>query len=173
AALALARALGLSGHQRLAALDSIGGAAAAWADELRTEVYAHWLGQGTDQGWHFAFDEAEKLARDSLDLVALTALASLRLDLGRPLRVTVIGEFNAGKSSLINALVGEALLPVGVLPTTATVNRLCWAPERSVRVEFADRTRPASVLEYSAARDYLTRIDPASVKSVSMFAPLD
>jgi small GTP-binding protein len=34
------------------------------------------------------------------------------------LRVAVVGEIKHGKSSLINALVGEAVLPVGVTPTT-------------------------------------------------------
>ncbi|MFF6947178.1 dynamin family protein [Streptomyces iakyrus] len=37
------------------------------------------------------------------------------------LRVAVVGEFSSGKSTLINALLGEALLPAGALPTTDTV----------------------------------------------------
>ena len=48
------------------------------------------------------------------------------LDVAQDLRemfflVVVIGEFNAGKSSFINALLGEELLPVGVTPTTETI----------------------------------------------------
>jgi small GTP-binding protein len=35
--------------------------------------------------------------------------------------VVIIGEFNAGKSSFINALLGDQLLPVGVTPTTETI----------------------------------------------------
>lgn len=35
--------------------------------------------------------------------------------------VAVIGEFNAGKSSFINALLGDELLPVGITPTTETI----------------------------------------------------
>src|SRR5688572_33283994 len=31
--------------------------------------------------------------------------------------VAVIGEFNAGKSSFVNALIGETLLPIGIIPT--------------------------------------------------------
>ena len=32
--------------------------------------------------------------------------------------LVVVGEFNAGKSSFVNALLGEAVLPEGVTPTT-------------------------------------------------------
>ena len=34
------------------------------------------------------------------------------------LEVAVVGEFKRGKSSLLNALVGREVLPVGVLPQT-------------------------------------------------------
>ena len=36
--------------------------------------------------------------------------------------VVVVGEFNSGKSSIINALLGDAYLEVGILPTTARIN---------------------------------------------------
>lgn len=35
--------------------------------------------------------------------------------------VVIIGEFNAGKSSFINALIGESLLPTGITPTTEVI----------------------------------------------------
>ena len=48
-------------------------------------------------------------------------------DVARDLRdsfflVTVVGEFNAGKSTFVNALLGEELLPTGITPTTATID---------------------------------------------------
>ncbi len=60
-------------------------------------------------------------------LAACSALAGA----DAPLDVAVLGQFKSGKSSLLNALVGEGaattstgLLPVGVLPVTAVVTRL-------------------------------------------------
>ncbi|NJN18095.1 MAG: dynamin [Oscillochloris sp.] len=38
--------------------------------------------------------------------------------------IVVAGEFNAGKSSFLNALLGEAVLPEGVTPTTDTITIL-------------------------------------------------
>ena len=38
--------------------------------------------------------------------------------------VSVVGQFKRGKSSLINAILGEGLLPVGIVPLTATVTEI-------------------------------------------------
>ncbi len=40
--------------------------------------------------------------------------------------LVVVGEFNAGKSALINALLGEDLLEEGVTPTTARIQLITW-----------------------------------------------
>lgn len=47
--------------------------------------------------------------------------------------VVVIGEFNAGKSSFVNALIGAELLPVGVTPTTEAIElvRYSETPRRA------------------------------------------
>jgi ribosome biogenesis GTPase A len=39
-----------------------------------------------------------------------------------------VGQFKRGKSTLINALVGEDLLPVGVIPVTSVVTILSYGP---------------------------------------------
>lgn len=43
--------------------------------------------------------------------------------------VSVIGEFNAGKSTFINALVGETLLPTGIKPTTEYIELIRYSSE--------------------------------------------
>lgn len=43
--------------------------------------------------------------------------------------LVVAGEFNSGKSALINALVGREVLAEGVTPTTAQIHVLRWGPE--------------------------------------------
>ena len=45
----------------------------------------------------------------------------LRDELDRPLVLAILGEFNAGKSTLVNAFVGADVAPTGILPTTATL----------------------------------------------------
>jgi small GTP-binding protein len=63
--------------------------------------------------------------------------------------LVVAGEFNSGKSSFINALLGERVLPEGVTPTTDRINVLRHAPEVSDQLREAyllERTHPADVL---------------------------
>ena len=45
-----------------------------------------------------------------------------------------MGEFNHGKTTLVNALLGEDALPVGVTPTTALIHHVQFTPEREVTV---------------------------------------
>jgi len=42
--------------------------------------------------------------------------------LTRPLQVAIVGEYNAGKSTFLNAVLQDAILPTGDLPTTGCVN---------------------------------------------------
>ncbi|MCP4445864.1 MAG: hypothetical protein GY811_11050 [Myxococcales bacterium] len=41
--------------------------------------------------------------------------------------LVVLGEFNHGKSTFVNALLGTDLLPTGITPTTATINHLVFS----------------------------------------------
>ncbi len=63
--------------------------------------------------------------------------------------LVIAGEFNSGKSSFINALLGERVLPEGVTPTTDRINVLRHGPEVSEQLREAfllERTHPAEVL---------------------------
>jgi small GTP-binding protein len=50
--------------------------------------------------------------------------------------VAVIGEFNAGKSTFINAMLGEEVLPMGITPTTEAIELIRYAetPMRKPKV---------------------------------------
>lgn len=43
------------------------------------------------------------------------------------LSVLVVGEFNHGKSSFINALIGKQILPTGITPTTASITHIGYS----------------------------------------------
>ena len=83
----------------------------------------------------------------------------------RPLLVAVMGEFNAGKSSFVNALCGAEIARVGVTPTTASINVLRFGP-RGGRVHFHD----GRVEEHSDAeiRSFVAGLDDATAAAVRM-----
>ena len=41
--------------------------------------------------------------------------------------LVVLGEFNHGKSTFVNALLGADVLPTGITPTTAAINHVVWS----------------------------------------------
>jgi GTPase SAR1 family protein len=51
--------------------------------------------------------------------------------------VACIGQFKRGKSTLLNAILGDQVLPVGVVPVTAVVTIVRYGPHRHARVRFA------------------------------------
>jgi tetratricopeptide (TPR) repeat protein len=98
----------------------------------------------------------------------------IREDYDKPLLLTVMGEFNAGKSTFINALVGEPVAPMGITPTTATINLLKYGPERKVRV--FHRSGTVKELEYEALAGWLKSLSrqvAAEVRQVEILYPAE
>lgn len=76
----------------------------------------------------------ERVSRD-----AIGKLAEGRFHL------VVVGEFNHGKSSFVNALLGANVLPVGVTPTTAVIHHVVYAPTPTAKVVREDGTEEIDV----------------------------
>src|SRR3984885_7388634 len=69
-----------------------------------------------------------KTLRDRVDRELVRKLDEDRFHL------VVVGEFNHGKTTFVNAMLGEQALPTGVTPTTASIHHIRWAakPEATV-----------------------------------------
>ncbi|MBP7653832.1 dynamin family protein [Candidatus Dependentiae bacterium] len=89
--------------------------------------------------------------------------------------ITVVGEFNRGKSTLLNAILGVDIIPTSIRPTTATINIIHYAEKPSLRVfkkngeiieiEFNKK----KFEEFSALRNF----DAQTVKYVEIAYPID
>ena len=80
-------------------------------------------------------------------------------------RITIVGEFSSGKSTFLNAIIGQDILPHGVNETTATVTYIHNVPKADPRldkaiVHFRDETKNDVTLDVSkdksALIDYVT-----------------
>ncbi len=158
---------------KLDLLDQAGPETAAWANQLRQQIYRAWLPNKAPAQWAMIVSEFEHFIRELGLLHEVFAVEGIVADLKRPLRVVIAGEFNAGKSSFINALLGESVAPVGVIPTTATENVLSWAPDRVVRIAFKDpENHPERTVPLSEAAAVLKALDQRQVERVHLYAPI-
>lgn len=96
-------------------------------------------------------DELARLACDRPEGEKARRLA-MRLRTGR-FHIAVVGEFNRGKSTLINAIVGEPVVPTGVLPLTAIATELTFG-DPGATVEFLDGR--AEVIAKEKVADFVT-----------------
>ncbi len=97
------------------------------------------------------------------DLAGAVGLKTLRADLletrvpkleEERFHLVVLGEFNHGKSTFVNALLGSDVLPTGITPTTAAINHVVWAeaPRAKAVLEAGGEVK----LDPSALTDWVT-----------------
>ncbi len=79
-------------------------------------------------------------------------------------RLLVLGDMKRGKSTFLNALIGEKLLPSDVNPCTAILTLLRYGNEKKVTVYFNDGKSPETVDFKSFKTNYT--IDPAEAKKL-------
>ena len=79
-------------------------------------------------------------------------------------RLLVLGDMKRGKSTLLNALLGENLLPSDVNPCTAVLTVLRYGPEKKVTVYFNDGKSPQQ-LDFQNFK-YKYTIEPAEAKKL-------
>ena len=111
----------------------------------------------TNEQAQFLREEKEALTKmqvtlTELDLprAALDRLQKAILQLDELFLIVIAGEFNAGKSALVNALLGQNVLAEGATPTTSRVTLVKWGeqPAEQVRDEgFAVYTYPLPLLK--------------------------
>ena len=155
-----------------------------WATQLREDLVARWVPTATGSAagpagmtdWPRLLARLDRQARELGDLEATTRLAELSIERSRPVRVAIVGEFNAGKSTFINAVMGADVAPTGVLPTTATLHHLRYAPDPLAKIFFFPSPTAAEardrILPVSELRATLKSLDAGEVRRVEILLPL-
>jgi predicted GTPase len=90
--------------------------------------------------------------------------------------VAVVGEFKRGKSTFINALLGQEILPADILPCSATLNRVTYGVKPGVKIVFWDDRQEDVDIDQLA--DYVTKLTPeseeraANIKEAVVYYPV-
>ena len=125
---------------------------------------------GIEGGLHRMTELAEKLGSDRIREEA-AALAERTAE-GR-FYVACVGQFKRGKSTLLNALLGERILPTGVLPLTTVPTVVRYGKSRSARVRFRGgawtNIAPEDLAEYVS--EELNPENKKQVAGVEAFSP--
>ncbi|QNU23465.1 dynamin family protein [Geobacillus zalihae] len=92
-----------------------------------------------EQHLHQIFTNWINLSRKHKEQESIVSeLIDIQESLKYPCIVMVAGEFKTGKSTFINALLGEEVLTSDVIPATAVVTKLTYGKKREVIAHFID-----------------------------------
>jgi GTPase Era involved in 16S rRNA processing len=80
--------------------------------------------------------------------------------------LAVLGQFKRGKSSLMNAIIGEELLPTGVLPLTSAITILKYGPSKRLVVHRENALYPAELPVTELAGYVTEKENPHNQKKV-------
>ena len=81
-------------------------------------------------------------------------------------QLAFVGEFSRGKSSLINRLLNRPLLPIGALPTTATLTSIVAGTEERMEVVFSDGHQEIRALTEGSWNDLIVGDQPELAQKV-------
>jgi cellulose synthase operon protein C len=160
------------------ALDALASVASdrleSWGKTTRLAIVQGAVPRGdASASWGVVLARLDAHARAVHDLDAAAKVAEVAVERRRPLRLAIVGEFNAGKSTFINALMGADVAPTGVLPTTATLHHLRYAPDPIARIVF-DRSHepPERLLPVENLRKALKELQNEPIVRVEIGVPL-
>lgn len=122
--------------------------------------------------------ETNKLGEESVKQLRRTK-ESLQHD---AFRMMVVGEFKRGKSTLINALLGEPVLPARVAPCTAIITEVNYSDTPYAMLHYKDKEKDPLRISVDEIKDYVIIQDdendaqssqPSPYSKVSVYYPLE
>lgn len=86
-----------------------------------------------------------------------------------PMQIAIVGQFSSGKSTFLNALLGEDILPTGVTPITAKVCKICYGEDYVLEILYKDGRKVLQNVEFLHK---LTRKNSRDIHHFCLYAPI-
>ena len=114
-------------------------------------------------------DELKQLATDNYLRQLVQKFEQLEQDIAQDLySFVIVGEFSSGKSTFINALMEDDILPTGITPTTATINVIQYADTPAITVHYTDKVEALPYSEKALAQFTANEMTVSTVEMTSM-----
>ena len=75
-------------------------------------------------------------------------------------QLVVVGEFSRGKSTFINALLGEKILPSSAKPTTTILNKIVYSADSEIKLHFHNEKKTAQKISDSEFEKLVAPMEP-------------
>ena len=111
----------------------------------------------------FLSDDANRAVLDNL----ITCME------GKQYYLPFIGQFSAGKSKLINRLIGKEILPTKSVETTAFLTYISYADTESAILEYVDGTKEAIDISKIKELDHQRTCEGKAIAALRYMAPID
>jgi ribosome biogenesis GTPase A len=90
-----------------------------------------------------------------------------------PMEVAITGQFSAGKSTFLNALLSRNILPTGITPVTSKVNFINYGEEYKLKITYKSGAEEYHSIENISAFTDQRQKDMDDIKYLTLYAPLD
>lgn len=90
-----------------------------------------------------------------------------------PMEVAITGQFSAGKSTFLNALLSKNILPTGITPVTSKVNFINYGEEYKLKITYKSGAEEYHSIENIAAFTDQRQKDMDDIKYLTLYAPMD
>ena len=86
-----------------------------------------------------------------------------------PMQIAIIGQFSSGKSTFLNALLGQDILPTGITPITSKVCKICYGEDYILEILYKDGHKVLQNVEFLKS---LTREKSQNIESFCLYVPV-
>ncbi|TLD87011.1 dynamin family protein [Helicobacter sp. MIT 05-5294] len=100
---------------------------------------------------------------------SLSFFENLEQKENEPMQIAVIGQFSSGKSTFLNALLGQDILPTGITPITSKVCKICYGEDYILEILYKDGRK---VLQNVDFLHKLSRENSQNIHHFCLYAPI-
>ncbi|MGA1933716.1 dynamin family protein [Arcobacter sp. YIC-464] len=90
-----------------------------------------------------------------------------------PMEVAITGQFSAGKSTFLNALLSRNILPTGITPVTSKVNFINYGEEYKLKITYYSGANEYAPIEAIADFTDQRQDEMQDIKYLTLYAPMD